>query len=172
VRRTLAQRVSAGSTDQLMLGTRDAEQVDGAEIFGRISKPSGWVVETFERTRSLNEPAQPAPNPEIVALQPGPYRLTIAVKDLASDMVACSIPPSTFLAMKIQTKRSSRIQPARHQLLRQRIIALVRPLSAIRRSETDPAQVFRRPVSAFQPILRRRELSREYLHLRAYSCRL
>ena len=55
------------------------------EIFGRISKLSGWVVDTFERSGSLGErkrAGQPDPNWEVtVPLAPGPYRLAIVVKN-------------------------------------------------------------------------------------------
>ena len=55
------------------------------EIFGRISKLSGWVVDTFERSGSLAErkrAGQPDPNWEVaVPLAPGPYRLAIVVKN-------------------------------------------------------------------------------------------
>jgi GWxTD domain-containing protein len=75
-------------TGQLIPATRDGAQAGEAEIFGRISKPSGWVVETFERTTSIAELDQPTPNREtIVALQPVPYRLSLGVKDVASGNV-------------------------------------------------------------------------------------
>jgi len=76
------------STGQLIPEMRDAEQVRVAGIFGRVSKPSGWVVETFERAASIQELehlGQATLNREtIVALEPGSYGLAIAVKDVAS----------------------------------------------------------------------------------------
>lgn len=58
------------------------------EIFGRVSKPSGWIIETFERKISLttqnNSGHSQADNEFHLALAPGTYRLAIVVKDLAS----------------------------------------------------------------------------------------
>ena len=75
-------------TEQLIPEMRDGEQVGGAGIFGRVSKPSGWVVETFERAASIQElehSGQATLKREtIVALEPGSYVLAIAVKDIAS----------------------------------------------------------------------------------------
>ena len=75
-------------TRQLIPEMRDAEQVRVAGIFGRVSKPSGWAVETFERAASIQELEhleQATLNREtIVALEPGSYGLAIAVKDVAS----------------------------------------------------------------------------------------
>ena len=55
------------------------------EIFGRISKLSGWVVDTFERSGSLAErkrTGQRDPDWEVtVPLAPGPYRLAIVVRN-------------------------------------------------------------------------------------------
>jgi len=75
-------------TGQLTPEMRDGKQVGGVRIFGRVSKPSGWVVETFERAASIQEleyPGQATLNRETtVALEPGRYGLAIAVKDVAS----------------------------------------------------------------------------------------
>jgi GWxTD domain-containing protein len=75
-------------TGQLIREMGDAEQVGGAGIFGRVSRPSGWVVETFEHAASIQELedlGQATLNREtIVALEPGSYGLAIAVKDVAS----------------------------------------------------------------------------------------
>ena len=75
-------------TGQLTREMRDVEQVGGARIFGRVSKPSGWVVETFERAASIQELerlGKATLNTEtILALEPGSYSLAIAVKDVAS----------------------------------------------------------------------------------------
>jgi GWxTD domain-containing protein len=61
------------------------------EIFGRIMKPSGRVVSTFERSGNADEqklPDRPNPNREMtVALGPGAYRLALAVKDIVSGRV-------------------------------------------------------------------------------------
>jgi len=67
------------------LSSSDGRTAKAFEIFGRISKLSGWVVDTFERSGSLAErkgPGQPDPNLEVtVPLAPGPYRLAIVVKN-------------------------------------------------------------------------------------------
>jgi GWxTD domain-containing protein len=87
---TLARIVVKVPTAQLTFRVNDDEaQAGGAAIFGRISKPSGWVVETFERTCLLDagrsaEP-EPDPNREVtLPLEPGTYHLAIAIKDVAS----------------------------------------------------------------------------------------
>jgi GWxTD domain-containing protein len=58
------------------------------EIFGRVSKPSGWIVDTFERRISLatqsNSGCSQLDNGFHLALAPGTYRLAIVVKDLSS----------------------------------------------------------------------------------------
>ena len=75
-------------TGQLIPEMRGGEQVGGVGIFGRVSKPSGWVVETFERAASIQELeylGQATLNRETtVALEPERYGLAIAVKDAAS----------------------------------------------------------------------------------------
>jgi GWxTD domain-containing protein len=63
----------------------DRDSSAGFEVFGRLSKPSGWVVETFEHKISLFErddsrPDQP--NCQFnIAISPGTYLLAIAVKN-------------------------------------------------------------------------------------------
>jgi GWxTD domain-containing protein len=56
------------------------------EVFGRITKPSGWVMDTFERSSSLTaQLGQADPNLEMnIPLAPGSYRLDIVVKNSAS----------------------------------------------------------------------------------------
>jgi GWxTD domain-containing protein len=70
------------------LSNADGRAPKAVEMFGRISKLSGWVVNTFERSGSLaeqNQASQPDPNWEVtVPLAPGPYRLAIVVKNLLS----------------------------------------------------------------------------------------
>jgi len=58
------------------------------EVFGRVSKPSGWVVDDFERKISLSgqgssERSQSGSQFQL-ALAPGTYRLAIVVKDSAN----------------------------------------------------------------------------------------
>jgi GWxTD domain-containing protein len=68
--------------------SRDDRGAEGFEVFGRISKLSGRVVDTFERDVSSAEwrrAGQVNPAWEVtVPLVPGPYRLAIVVKDLLS----------------------------------------------------------------------------------------
>ncbi len=75
-------------TGRLIPEMRDGKPVGGVGIFGRVSKPSGWVVETFERAASMQELehlGQATLNRETtIALEPGRYGLAIAVKDVAS----------------------------------------------------------------------------------------
>lgn len=67
------------------LSSPDGRAPKAFEIFGRISKLSGWVVETFERSGSLAErkrAGEPDPNWEVtVPLAPGLYRLAMVVKN-------------------------------------------------------------------------------------------
>lgn len=60
----------------------------GFEVFGRISKPSGWIVETFEHKTALDARSDSAPyQPDCqftVAITPGTYRLAIAVKNMVT----------------------------------------------------------------------------------------
>jgi GWxTD domain-containing protein len=56
-------------------------------VFGRISRPSGWVVDTFERTISFEgngDSERSQPNCQFqVPIEPGIHRLSIVVKDLS-----------------------------------------------------------------------------------------
>jgi GWxTD domain-containing protein len=58
------------------------------EVFGRISRPSGWIVETFEREISFDGQSNPAQNPPESSfeadLAPGAYHLAIVVKNVAT----------------------------------------------------------------------------------------
>jgi GWxTD domain-containing protein len=67
--------------------TNDGALLKGFEVFGRISEPSGWVVETFEKTSldGRRDSAQCRPDCQVsVAIAPGTYRLAIAVKNVAT----------------------------------------------------------------------------------------
>jgi hypothetical protein len=61
-----------------------AELLTEFEVFGRVSKPSGWVVDTFERRIFLEAQGSRAATEFHLALAPGTYRLAIVVKDSAS----------------------------------------------------------------------------------------
>lgn len=66
----------------------DAKLSTDFEVFGRVSKPSGWVVDTFERRISLaaqDGSAEHWPGSQFrLALALGAYRLAIVVKDSAN----------------------------------------------------------------------------------------
>jgi hypothetical protein len=68
--------------------SNDGNSSTGFEVFGRISKPSGWVVETFERKISPDgrrNSAQYQPDCQFnAAIAPGTYRLAIAVKNMVT----------------------------------------------------------------------------------------
>ena len=63
----------------------DRDPSAGFEVFGRLSKPSGWIVETFENKISLferDDSVQDQPNCQFnIAISPGTYRLAIAIKN-------------------------------------------------------------------------------------------
>lgn len=71
------------------LNNSDGQAPKRFEIFGRISRPSGWVVSTFERSGSLAEHVGlPDPNLEVnIPLAPGSYRLDIVAKNPTSGEV-------------------------------------------------------------------------------------
>lgn len=75
-------------SSQPSLSNNTAHSRKQFELFGRVSKPSGWVVETFERKISLaaqNNSADARLDTHFhLALAPGMYRLAIVVKDSAS----------------------------------------------------------------------------------------
>lgn len=70
---------------------KDQASTGGYAIFGRISKPSGRVVSTFERAWGLGETTgngRDNPNRAIaVALEPGTHQLALVVKDVCSENV-------------------------------------------------------------------------------------
>jgi GWxTD domain-containing protein len=68
------------------------------EVFGRVSKPSGWVVDTFERRIFLEAQGSQADTEFHLALAPGAYRLAIVVRDSANGdtgtlYTALDVPP-------------------------------------------------------------------------------
>jgi len=79
--------VSAPS-DHLDSPNNTAKSLTEFEIFGRVSRPLGRVVDTFERritpTTQNNSGRSQALDEFHLALAPGTYRLAIVVKDLAS----------------------------------------------------------------------------------------
>jgi GWxTD domain-containing protein len=83
---TMARIVVDISADEL---SNSDGQSPKFEIFGRISRPSGWVVNTFERSGSLTERVGlPDPNLEVnIPLTPGSYLLDIVVKNPTSGEV-------------------------------------------------------------------------------------
>jgi hypothetical protein len=82
-------------SNQPILPNDIAKSLTEFEVFGRVSKPSGWVVDTFERKISLtaqNNSGHFQPDSQFqLALTPGPYRLAIVAKDLASGDTGTSL---------------------------------------------------------------------------------
>jgi GWxTD domain-containing protein len=82
---TVARVVIDIPEDQLSPYRAAGGPTSGVEIFGRMSKPTGWVVFTFERCDrrdEQNESGEHNPNEEAtVALEPGRYQLSLVVKD-------------------------------------------------------------------------------------------
>jgi GWxTD domain-containing protein len=71
--------------DQSTAVTKGSKSEDGYEIFGRITRASGWVVLTFERRTDVEEHRQEDPNRETtVPLKPGLYHLALVVKSIDS----------------------------------------------------------------------------------------
>jgi len=71
--------------DQASTAVKDRKSADGYEIFGRITRPSGWVVSTVERRINGDEPGREDPNRETtVPLKPGLHYLAIVVKAVNS----------------------------------------------------------------------------------------
>lgn len=62
----------------------------GFEIFGRLSKPSGWVMSSFEFSGKADEALgsdEGSVRREIMLpLEPGPYQLVLIVKDIGSGL--------------------------------------------------------------------------------------
>src|SRR5258708_38149671 len=73
---------------QLSPPRKDGKSTTGYEIFGRITRPTGWVISTFERSGNADEheeTGQRNPNRETTAaLEPGPYQLALVLKDIDS----------------------------------------------------------------------------------------
>lgn len=67
------------------------------EIFARVSKPSGWVVDTIERSGEVEEKPegsnQDLNRKAFLALDPGVYKLAIVVKDVNSGRVGVRYAP-------------------------------------------------------------------------------
>ena len=85
---TLARILVYLPSEQPSSPSNDGDSSTRFEVFGRISKPSGWVVETFERKISLDgrrNSAQYQPDSQFnAAIVPGTYRLAIAVKNMVT----------------------------------------------------------------------------------------
>jgi GWxTD domain-containing protein len=71
--------------DQASTAVKDRKSTDGYEIFGRITRPSGRVISTFERRVNGDEPGREGLNREsTVPLKPGLYYLALIVKEVDS----------------------------------------------------------------------------------------
>jgi GWxTD domain-containing protein len=77
--------------DQLNTPNKEQESTSGYAIYGRVTNPTGRIAYTFERTVKFAEPEEShhgSPNQEaMLALEPGPYDLAIAVKDISNGKV-------------------------------------------------------------------------------------
>jgi GWxTD domain-containing protein len=85
---TMARIVVEIPEAQLSPPRKDGKSTTGYEIFGRITRPTGWVISTFERSGNADEHEETGPrNPNretTVALEPAPYQLALVVKDIDS----------------------------------------------------------------------------------------
>jgi GWxTD domain-containing protein len=71
--------------DQSDATTKDRKSADAYEIFGRITRPTGWVVSIFERRTNGDEHGREDPNRETtVSLKPGLCYLALVVKAVDS----------------------------------------------------------------------------------------
>jgi GWxTD domain-containing protein len=90
--------------EQLSPPGKEQDSAAGYEIFGRITKPTGWVVFEFERSGEVdgkNIPGQRHSGREATAaLEPGPYELALVVKDIASGKVG--VTHTTFEVPKFE----------------------------------------------------------------------
>jgi hypothetical protein len=77
--------------DQASTAVKDRKSTYGYEIFGRITRPSGLVVSTFESRINGDERGREDPNRETtVALKPGLYHLALVVKAIDSGKTGVS----------------------------------------------------------------------------------
>jgi hypothetical protein len=71
-------------------GTDGQSTTAGFEIFGRVTKPGGWVVSTFEFSEAAGETRRAdaglASREVTVPLEPGKYQLALVVKDVGSGL--------------------------------------------------------------------------------------
>lgn len=85
---TLARILVYLPSEQLGSPSNDRDSSRDFEVFGRITKPSGSVVETFERRVSLDvqrNPAQHQPDCQFdVAIAPGTYQMSIVAKNMVT----------------------------------------------------------------------------------------
>jgi len=88
---TLARILVHLPSEQSLTQNNERDSSAGFEVFGRVSKPSGWVVETFENKATLIDQSNSGPyQPNFqfnVALAPGSYRLAIVVKNTVTEEV-------------------------------------------------------------------------------------
>jgi len=83
--------ITVSSNEQSAQNRKNGNSSVEFEIFGRVSKPSGWVVDTFEHRISVERQRDPDDShPDYrfnLALAPGTYRLAIVVKDLDNNRI-------------------------------------------------------------------------------------
>ena len=77
--------------DQPSVPANEQKSVSGCEIYGRVTNQTGRIVDTFERSVKFVEPKEShhgSPSQEaMLTLEPGPYDLAIAVKDVPNGRV-------------------------------------------------------------------------------------
>jgi GWxTD domain-containing protein len=88
---TLARLIVEIRSEELSPLIEEGKSASGYGIFGRISKPNGWVVSTFERTGEWDsyrhwDQLNPFESVELV-LEPGTYELALVAKDVSSGNV-------------------------------------------------------------------------------------
>jgi GWxTD domain-containing protein len=101
--------------DQLSLPAHNENSSAGFEFFGRISKPTGRVVSTFEDSRNLDQQLASAQHKSIqetettAILEPETYRLALVVKDVINGRVGVlnaklQVPNYNELVLQNQTR--------------------------------------------------------------------
>jgi GWxTD domain-containing protein len=93
--------------NQLSPPKKGEKPLAGYEIFGRITKPTGWVVSTFERWGGVGEHEEPvrhhANRQATVALEPASYQLALVVRD--SDTGKTGVIYTTFAVPRYEELR-------------------------------------------------------------------
>jgi len=87
---TMARLVVIIPSDELQSAGTDGESITSEfQVFGRLTKPSGWVVSTFEfptTGEALRTVAAYTSREVTLPLEPGVYQLALVVKDVGSGL--------------------------------------------------------------------------------------